>query len=478
MISEASGASRAVGIDGIGAVRRTATAGRSPACAAVALAVLAGCGGDVGTLQVSLVTAPDSTLMDQVQRLRVTLDEPPTVVEAERTGDGFIIDLEVDAEGITGFLIIEGFDADDAWVAFGRSGPLPIAAIDAQISIYLAPPLSIAAAPEALDPPRSEIAVTPLSYGVAFAGGRNAGGAPVGDLAIYNLYDHALQIGLDAPVPFASATAMTGTQGAVFVFGGLDSADQPTANLWFFDTNVAPSGAWADLQSDPDLARAGSTSAPLGFDQFLVSGDPLVQIDGEVGRAVEVGQSPLIDGGNTTVGSAVILNDIPNTLFAGAGAGTTGAVLVTLGTFNELATAPAEVSRTGHGAAVLPDGDTLIVGGQTLAELPTSAVRYFVRDRTFSVLPSILATARTDAAVTATGSYIVVAGGRDGTGQVLGDAEILDADTLQRVAVLPLLVPRAGAAAETLANGQVLIAGGVDADGAPIATLELFTPDR
>jgi hypothetical protein len=83
---------------------------------------------------VSLVTAPDSTLMDQVQRLRVTLTEPPTVVEAERTADGFAIDLEVTAEGITGYIVIEGFDGDDDLVAFGRSGPLPIAAIDAVIS--------------------------------------------------------------------------------------------------------------------------------------------------------------------------------------------------------------------------------------------------------------------------------------------------------------------------------------------------------
>jgi hypothetical protein len=38
-------------------------------------------------------------------------------------------------------------------------------------------------------------------------------------------------------------------------------------------------------------------------------------------------------------------------------------------------------------------------------------------------------------------------------------------------------VPRTGASATALPNGQILIAGGTDAGGAPIATLELFTPD-
>ena len=449
------------------------------AAAFLLAALLAGCGGDVGTLEVSLVTAPDSTLTDDVQRLRVTLTEPPTVVDALRTADGFAIDLEVTAQGITGYIEIEGFDGDGNRIAFGRSGPLPIAAIDAVISIYLGAPLSIDAAPEGLEPARSEMAVTPLSYGVVFAGGRDAAGAPADNLAIYNIYDHALQIGEDMPVARAQATAMTGSQGAVFVFGGLNADDQATADLWFFDTNVAPAGAWADLPSDPALARAGSVSAPIGFDQFIVAGDPLVSIDGIVGRADPVGGAPTIQGGNTTIGTAVILNDIPNTLFAGAGAGTTGAVLFTLnGVATELDTAPAELSRTGHGAAVLPDGDTVIVGGSTLAELPASAVRYHVRDRDFTIVPGVLATPRTEAAVAATGSHVVIAGGRDGTGQVLADAEVLDADTLERIAVLPLRVPRAGAAARSLGNGQILIGGGVDAAGAPIATLELFTPSE
>jgi len=37
-------------------------------------------------------------------------------------------------------------------------------------------------------------------------------------------------------------------------------------------------------------------------------------------------------------------------------------------------------------------------------------------------------------------------------------------------------VPRTHAVAHALPNDQILIAGGLDAAGAPVGTLELFTP--
>ena len=91
-------------------------------------------------------------------------------------------------------------------------------------------------------------------------------------------------------------------------------------------------------------------------------------------------------------------------------------------------------------------------------------------------MPGVLATPRTDAAVAAAGSLLIVAGGTDDTGAVVPDAEIIDLTTAQRTAVVPLVVPRTGAVARSLPNGQVLVIGGRDATGAPVGTLELFTP--
>ncbi|HTM21077.1 MAG TPA: hypothetical protein VL172_11230 [Kofleriaceae bacterium] len=443
--------------------------------AALLLGALAACTGDIGTLHVQVATAPDSTLADDVQHLRATLTDPPTVVDADKQDGGFALDLEVDAEGITGYVELEGFDAGDQRIAFGRSGPLPIAAIDATITIYLGAPMSVQEAPVRLEPVRSAMGVTPLSYGVLYAGGTDGAGDPSNELAIYNVYDHDLQQGDDMPAQRSAPVAMAGSQGKVFVFGGADADGQPTADLFYFDTNVAPAGAWYQLDSDDALARAGADVAPVGGDFFLVTGDPVAAIDGVTGRAAAIDLAP---GPLVGTATSVLISDVVNTLIAGDGAGVTGATLYALGTFVSLDQAPSEIARTGHGAAALANGDIAIVGGRTLAGLPASAVRYQIRTRGFTVVDDVLATPRIDAAVASTADYLIVAGGRDQSDQVLGDAEVLDASTLQPVTILPLLVPRTGASAEALPNGQILIAGGVDAAGAPITTLELFTPDR
>ena len=117
-----------------------------------------GCGGATGTIGLELVTAPGSTVLTDVARARLTLSSPPTVVDATRGPDGkFHLALDVVAEGPSGTLTFEGWDASDALIAIGRTPALPIAAIDAEIAIYVAAPDSLAAAPVALDPPRSAV---------------------------------------------------------------------------------------------------------------------------------------------------------------------------------------------------------------------------------------------------------------------------------------------------------------------------------
>ena len=62
-------------------------------------------------------------------------------------------------------------------------------------------------------------------------------------------------------------------------------------------------------------------------------------------------------------------------------------------------------------------------------------------------------------------------------GSLATTAEIYDATSLALVATQPLVVPRTGATATAMPNGQIMIAGGVDATNAPIGTIELFTPE-
>ena len=439
---------------------------------ALVLAVaVAACSGEVGLMRIDLVTAPGSDLLERIERARLELSSPPTVVEAERGADGrLVLELEVVAEGQGALLTLEGYDAGGELVGLGLSAPLPIAAVDADLSLYVAPPLGFTGAPVDLDPARSEIGAARLPYGGVLAGGRDAAGAPVAALEIYNVYDHALQRGLDLPEPRAAMAVATGASDFIYLMGGEDAGGQPRHEAWRFDTALAPAGGYTGLASPPALARAGASAAHIGGDQFLVTGDPPAQMDPGQVRAID---GPSLEGGVAVALSGQALGPV---LVIGAGVGEAGAALHRAGSL-EAIDAPDTARRTGHAAALLPDGRALVVGGEDDGGPTTAALLFRQAPDTFTVLEDFLAEPRTGAALAVTRDHVVVAGGTGAAGP-LATAEIFDAETLEPVATLPLAVPRTGAVAIALPNRQVLVAGGLDASGQPIATLELFTPPR
>jgi hypothetical protein len=415
-------------------------------------------------------------VLDPVTRLRATLGLPRRVVEADRLPDGsFELELEVMADGHGTAIIVEGLDATGAVVAIGGTPPLPIAAIDADLAIYLAAPMSIAAAPVMLDPPRSEMGSTLMSYGVLFAGGRNASGNAVADLDIYNAYTHSIESGEDMPAPRRGIAAGSSSSGYAYLFGGADD----TANagtFWRFDADIAPDGSYFLLDDVPDVARAGEVAAPLGFEQFLVTGTPPIVLDGFAGAIVA---APGVLG-LPPVATSVQLN-VPGderifTIIAGAGAGATGLVQLGNGMFSEVGGSAPDALRTGHGIVPTPDDDVVVLGGGVAGSPVNSAYRYRPVNTNLSAFVDVLGVPRIDAAIATNGELVVVAGGTDAGGNIVGDVEVLDLETLDWVASLPLLVPRTRAIARPLNNGTILIAGGVDATGAPVGTIELFTP--
>jgi len=448
---------------------------RRAAAVAVALALVPGCGGEVGTIQVSLVTAPASDLLERIQRVRAVLSEPYTVIEAERDASGALhIDFEVTAQNAPALVTVEGFDAADQRIALALSAPLPLAAVDFDIALYVAPPLSFAEAPVALESARSEIGAALLPYGAILMGGRDAGGDPIADVVVYNVYDHSLQEGLPLPEARASATVVSGESDLVYVFGGLDQTGGPNADGWSFNTALAPAGAYVALTSDGDLARAGAAGVFVASERFLITGTPAVQVDGLTGQvSAWPGAPPMEEGAAARL---LGTGDVTMVLIAGSGVGENGAVSTTGDAYSEL-DAPAEVRRTGHAVVALPDGRGLVVGGTLESgERARSAVAFDPGDGQFSVHDDFLTAARPEAAIAASQEYVLVAGGVDPDGAVRDDAELFDVTSLEPVATLPLVAPRRGASALVLANGQVLIAGGIGPDGAPVAVLELFTP--
>jgi hypothetical protein len=152
---------------------------------------------------------------------------------------------------------------------------------------------------------------------------------------------------------------------------------------------------------------------------------------------------------------------MPATIFAGP----EGITRYRAGTFTTLPGEP----RTGAQVVALPGGQVIVVCGMA------GALRVDAASGALDRLPTIPSRRKSGCAAAATARHLVIAGG-DEAGAVDGTVEIFDASTLELLATTQLGVPRTRAVALALPNGQILIASGVDASGAPVGTLELFTP--
>ncbi|HET9988455.1 MAG TPA: hypothetical protein VFQ65_08040 [Kofleriaceae bacterium] len=429
----------------------------------VVAAFAAGCQATVGTVDVSLVTAPGSTLLDGVETLRLVLTNPHQVSTATRTSGGFAIDLQLDASGDTGALIVDGLDASGAVIATGQSPPFPIGGLTANVAVYMAAPNSIGAAPVMLAPARSQLATGALSYGAVFAGGTLADGTPSTATGIYNAFDHAIQVGSALPAAKTAIALGVGTSGhVVYLFGGSDASGVATASVERFDTSVAPAGTLSEIGPFPGFERTGQLALSIGNENLLVTGAPIAELEG--GTSTVMARSELAS--LPPSGAAVTASDgIATAVFAGPD----GVFRFRNNTFDTLDVMSAK--RTAAQVVALPGGQIGVAcGGDTLARIDAATGAE-------TVIANVPAEARTGCALAATTTRLVIAGGTDSTGAVIGTAEIFDAATFAPIATQPLVVPRTGATATALTNGQILIAGGVDAVGAPIATLELFTPD-
>ena len=428
-----------------------------------ALIACAGCTGAVGTINVSLVNAPGSTVMTDVSSLRFLLTDPHQEQIAKRGSDGrFRIDVQLDATDTRGAIIVEGMDPSGAVIASGATPPFPLDGATASVVVYMAAPNSIAAAPTTLVPARSAVGTAGLAYGAAFVGGLISDGAASDATAIYNAFDHTLTPGVALPAPRSSPAVGLGSRGTyLYVFGGDDTSGTPTASLVRLDLTVPPAGAIADLGSFSGLARSGQTAISIGHETLLVTGTPAASIDGNALTATartEIASLPA-NGAAVTGGDGIAV-----AIFADA----SGVVRYREDRFDTLALPSA--ARDGAAIASLPGGKVgVMCGGADLIRIDAAA-------GTAETFVSVPSEPRTGCAVASTPRYLVIAGGSTVTG-VVATAEIYDASSLALVATQPLVVPRTGATATPLPNGQILIVGGTDASGAPIETLELFTPD-
>lgn len=421
---------------------------------------LAGCGGGVGTVNVSLTTAPGSHVLDAVETLQLTITNPHQVTTAHRTASGgFDIVIDQAANSAVGSLIVEGLDGSGATVAVGQSPPFPFGGIDAKVVIYMAAPNSVGLAPAMLTPARSHLAVGALNYGAIFAGGKNAAGAPSDAVAIYNSFDHTLTGGAALPAPRSGLVLGVGAHGAVYLFGGDDASGNVTGTTWRFDTTAPPNGSYTDFGDKSGFGRADETMVPIGSDQFLITGTPaaeLAGLDGSMTARTEVASLP--QAGAATLGTDGSIGAV----FAGD----TGIVWFHGGAFTEIT----PMTKPGSRVVALPGGKLAVVCGSD-----TTAWRIDAATGAVEMFPSIPTTTTQSCAAAATSRYLVLAGGSVGAVPA-GTVEVYDATTLAPVATATLAVPRTGASAIALPDDQVMIVGGTDGSGAPVDAIELFTP--
>jgi len=415
--------------------------------AGLAFLLLAAACGQEGTIAFDLIfPAGVSRLPPEAATVRLRVDDPAQVEEAPvDAAGGFSVEVAVPGEGGSAHLTFEALDAGGAVLVRGTSPPLPKATASDFFHLYVAPPGGFSLAPTAFTAPRAALSACALPYGLLLVGGRDAGGAPLSDLYVYDVYTHELFTGAPLPGPRASPLLATAGLGLVYVFGGV-APSGPSVDLWLFDANAPPLGVFSELPAaDPSLARPAGAVAPLDGDRFLLLGGPLAVLDGLTRTVAPLASAP------------------PGVVFTTATSRRRGGRLEVVLTGDAVAMAydPAADAWTAlggvvppgeHGAALLPDGSVALAGGRQLLRIGDA-----------DVSPAAdLPAARTDPVLAVAGGQLVVASG--------ADADVFDAASLAYRATVPLAAARTGPVLLPLGNETLLLAGGGPAE------LEIFTP--
>ena len=148
------------------------------------------------------------------------------------------------------------------------------------------------------------------------------------------------------------------------------------------------------------------------------------------------------------------------------------------------------VPRSGHSATPLPDGTVLVAGGlgppeqviqgdtTTFYEASTNAAELFAPATTQWTLTGILNAERTGhtASLLSDGT-VLIAGGSSATPTnhvILGTAELYDPNLAKWELTFPLNSARTLHTATSMADGRVLIVGGVSASGSVLNTTEIY----
>ncbi len=408
-----------------------------------------------------VIASPGSDLLDRIERLRVPGYRNATQYETVRGPDGLDLTIEIADFGDSGCgdpipTVVEGYDANGTLIANGELVFCRVARGRARGRVFLAPPNSITPAPAQLGVARSEVVGHAFGDTAVFAGGRAANGAVSDALDVYDACWHEVTT---ATLPFPRAGLSLFDHNGISGYGGTGPDGTPTASLVHF--TIAPDASITfDVLADfPGFERTGQRALGTGGGEVVITGDPPLSLDVN----------------DTTVGIR------PNTppLSPNAAATWDSSFPVVVGVINPGVvdlirfgdTPPKQVSLpAGRDLARIigRSGDVLeVVGGSETSLLEISASKAMIYD----VAENALDQPRFDASIGAESNATLVIGGVDANGAPIATAEYLAGGThIATTAVTPRRHP----VVVPLPAGQFAIAGGDDATD----VIELFTPAR
>ena len=284
--------------------------------------------------------------------------------------------------------------------------------------------------------------------------------------------------------------------GRLLVIGGEDPEGGAVGEITAIDLRAVP-GPDAPLDSTSMQAMSSAFGAALTDGSAIVAG-------GESG-GLSLGTAHRVEITNAGIVTESIMPGLAypraDAVMTRLGDGPAADVLVTGGIDTSMALAVPEVeiyrplprkfvtvpgavlaaARWGHKAVPLPDSSVLVIGGYTAPGVTTPLIELFERSTNeFRTLGDLDARAgRVDMTVTALpDGRILIAGGLDADGAPTSAAFIarqdLQSGTFSLLETDPMAAPRSGHEAVLLCDGTVLIVGGTDDDGAPIA--ERYNP--
>ncbi|MBI5479632.1 MAG: hypothetical protein HY906_12285 [Deltaproteobacteria bacterium] len=453
----------------------------------VLLGACAACGKNP-VISLEIVTPTGEDTVAGATRLRVRNATPATENEISLVGGAEItLDLsDVTAGGDSTTVTVDALDDAGTVLAHGSTPPFNLLPAESFLRIYVGRTGAVGEAPGALAAGRTDVGLATMAgLGALIVGGADASGAPVAVTTVYNEYLHQVAQAADIGAARAGVTVFEASDSVVVAFGGR-TAGGVSSLMEVFDPWQGYTGVWVAYSAEgvASLARAfapaavltdgvlcaGGTDgadAPLASAVTMVAGDaPLATALTSPLAAARAGHTvtPQLDGGAALIYGGAVATDAPVAERYSPGTQT----------FTPL-DLDAALMRSRHSATLLGDGRVAIIGGVDAAGAARADVIVVAADGTAALYEAVLQTPRARHTATLVGGAILVAGGADDAG-TLADAEVVETTTFTVAGTAPLRGARAGHAPVLLASGTVLIAGGVDGDGAPLARLELYTP--